>query len=188
MKTDKLSNLLGLYLLVAIVAGVILGLFVIKPIYAKAAATRGQAKEMRAKIAALEQLGRDTETLRGNYEEVKEERDRILALLPVSTEEERLLAYLSELAQQSGAVLSTFAPTAASVEAQSLTSISVYPVSINVSGSYQAIYNFLEKVEEGARFVDVHSGSFASAESAGVAVKVDLTAYYQQAPAEEAAE
>lgn len=183
MKTDKLTNLLGLYLLAALLAAVALIFFVIRPIYGRAAAARAEVKQTQSKIAALEQLEKDTEDLRRSYEDVKAERDEILAQLPVSSEEERLLALLSELAGQSGVVLSTFAPDQSALlaarEASEATGLNIYPASINASGSYRALATFLEKLEQGARFVDIESGVFSAGQSSGVTVRVDLKAYYQ---------
>lgn len=185
MKTDKLTNLLGLYLLAALLSAFILITFVVRPLWANAQQTRAKAAEQNQKIQALEQLEKDTEVLRQNYEEVRDERDKILALLPAKSEEERLLALLSEISQRSGVALSTFAPsgstTPAGITAQA-SSVSIYEASVGVSGTYLSVQQFLANIEDGARFVDVQSGSMsAGSQGSLVSARINLKAYYQQA-------
>lgn len=184
MKSDKVSNLLGIYLLGALLAAGVLGYFVIRPLVNSGQASAAQVKAENQKIAALHQLDKDTQTLRVNYAKVKGQRDAILQLLPVQSEEERLLALLNDLAVSSGVVLSSFSPTEPSANAAKLTSVSVYPVSLNVAGSYTQIQQFLNKVENGARFIDVRStnesgGAVPGAKTIALNVVLNMDAYYQ---------
>lgn len=184
MKSDKVSNLLGMYLLGALLGAGVLGYFVIRPLVNSGQANAAQVKTENQKIAALHQLDKDTQTLRVNYAKVKGQRDAILQLLPVQSEEERLLALLNDLAVSSGVVLSSFSPTQPTANAAKLTSVSVYPVSLNVAGSYTQIQQFLNKVENSARFIDVRStnesgGAAPGAKTVALNVVLNMDAYYQ---------
>jgi Tfp pilus assembly protein PilO len=197
MKQEKLANLIGLYALIGIVAAVVLTMFVIKPAFDKAQKLGEEKALVDVKIASLERLKADTETLRQNYnakdskgQTVKDRRDRILALLPVKTEEERLLALLSNLATQSGVVLQSFGPDTTVVGGGAVgtgtSSLVVYSAAVSINGSFDKVQNFLTRLENSARFVDVRGLSIAagaaSANSAGVLeVRVPLSAYYQAA-------
>ena len=178
MKTDKLTNQIALYLLIAFLATAAIGFLIIKPTYANIKSTNAQISEVKFDIASLEQLEKDTEELRRNYESVKEQRNQILSLLPAEAEEERLVAVLNDLAQQSGALMSAFYPEGGN-PAANLTSLSIYPAKITVSGTYQNIQNFLKRVEEGARFVDVQGAAVSTGGSNALSTTLTLKAYYQ---------
>lgn len=178
MKNEKLSNILGLYLLGAIALAALGFIFLIKPTYTKATKTKVEVTAQQVKIADLKQLEKDTETLRSNYDEVKEKRDLILAQLPAKQEEERLLALLSQLSQQNGVVMSSFAPGAApSTETSSL---SIYGAAVNITGTYAQIQGFLTSLEQAARFIDVKSVSLSAGEKSIITASIVLQAYYQQ--------
>ncbi len=183
-KNDKLSNILGLYLLGAIGLAGVAGYFVIKPFYAQGQGFSASTTVKNADIAALNKLSADTDTLRGNYQTVKNQRDSILKQLPTKSEEERLLALLSSLGQSSNTVVASFTPAGISnaAAASAASSVSIYPANVTVKGTYESIQSFLRKIEEGARFIDIQNASF-SASAKGSAVNVDATfsisAYYQ---------
>ena len=182
MKTDRLTTVLAAYLGIALISGVVLYFFVIAPIYASGVAAKANADAQSTKLKALNQLAKDTDALRQNYREVRDKRDQVLSLLPVESEEERLLVLLSDLAKQSGVVMGTFAPQPALTATQETitSSVSSYPATINVSGTYTNIQSFLKKLENAGRFINVDSGIFSSAGAGGsVDARLSLTAYYQ---------
>lgn len=178
-KEAKLTNTLAVYLAMALVAAFVMIFVVIRPVYSNASQTKAKVEEKVREIKALEQLARDTETLRTNYEDVKDERDKILALLPVDSEEERLLAMLSKIAEESGVVLSSFAPDQLVAAAEGVTSINVYPATVTATGLYPSVKLFLEKIEDGARFVDIESGAISGTSTSVVSARLKLNAYYQ---------
>ena len=186
MKTDKLTNLIGLYLLIGLLAATVLGFFVIKPFYNRASERKAQVEKIKQDMAALEQLEEDTELLRKNYDQVKEQRNEILSLLPAKTEEERLLAVMSSIASNSGVVLTAFAPDANVASVGNITSLSIYPATFTVAGNYSNITNFLTKMEDGARFVDIQGANLVGGGNQGSALSTRLTvnAYYQSGSVE----
>lgn len=177
MKSDKVTNRIGLYLLLAFFATIALGSFVMKPLYDNISATNAEKAKIKQQIVALEQLEEDTEVLRQNYQSVKSQRDEILSLLPTDTQEERLVAVLNDLAVQSGVVMTAFSPEGAG--AAELAGLSIYPVKITVSGNYSSVKTFLSKVETGARFVDVLGASISGGQAGGISSSISLKAYYQ---------
>lgn len=199
MKDNKLSNLIGLYLLIGLVAFGVLGYFVISKTITRANTHKAERLVVQTEIKALEQLEHDTEELRVNYQNIKDQRDEILSLLPPQTEEENLLALLSEIAQRSGVVLNNFSPESVVIvdvptaEGELVGSHRVYPVTLNVIGTYETIFgdaganSFLGSIENGARFIDVISTDIASSTTPGdesINVRLVVNAYYQ-APATE---
>ncbi len=177
MKNEKLSNFLGLCLLGGIGIA-IAAFFVIKPSLVRSDVARAKTAATNTEITALHLLATQTETLRQNYDGVKDRRDQILHQLPSKSEEERLLALLSALGQQSGVVVSSFVPTGSSSSAAA-SSISTYPASISVSGSYAQIQDYLRKIENGARFINVQSASFSTGNGGGLTSSLTLQGYYQ---------
>jgi Tfp pilus assembly protein PilO len=108
----------------------------------------------------------------------------VLNLLPVESEEERLLVLLSDLAKQSGVTFGTFAPQSALNANQTavVSAVSSYPATINISGTYGNVQTFLQKLENAGRFINIDSGVFASSGASGnVDARFSLTAYYQTA-------
>lgn len=177
MKNEKLSNFLGLCLIGAIAVAVA-AFFVIKPSLVRSDVARVKVASTNNEITALHLLAIQTETLRQKYEDVKDRRDQILHQLPSKSEEERLLALLSALGQQSGVVVSSFVPAGSSPSAAA-SSISTYPASINVSGSYAQMQDYLRKIENGARFINVQSASFSTSNGGGLTGSITLQGYYQ---------
>lgn len=187
VKSDDLTNLLGLYLLIGLVVLAASIYFVIKPQFALSTVHLQERKAVEAKIAGLEQLERDTEVLKENYEKVADRREEVLAQLPVESEEQRLMVMLNDLAQRNGVALNSFSPAIA--EGENATSLAVYPSTIGISGTFPNIENFLRSIESSARFLDVQSGNFAAmGQGAGIEAKVDLTAYYQAQQVSEGAQ
>lgn len=185
MKTDRLTMILGAYIGAALVASALVFLLIISPLYASAVTARTAAAQQSAQLSALNQLAKDTDALRKNYAEVREKRDQILSLLPVESEEERLLVLLSDLAKQSGVVMGTFAPQSSlnATQATIVSSVKSYPATINISGTYTNVQSFLKKLENAGRFINVDSGLFSSAGAGGaVDARLSLTAYYQANP------
>ena len=183
MKSDKVANFLGLCLLGGLVLTGVVGYFPIRELYNSGQKSADAAAKAKQQIAALNQLQSDTQTLCDNYKGVKSQRDAILQLLPVHSEEERLLALLSDLAGSTGVVLSSFSPNGAPpANTGKLTSVTVYPASVNVDGSYAQVQAFLEDVENSARFVDVQSANESSTQTgktASLGVALGMNAYYQ---------
>jgi Tfp pilus assembly protein PilO len=130
------------------------------------------------KYQNLVQLEKDTQTLRQNYSDVRGKSEQILAQLPAKSEEERLLALLSQIAVQNGVVMSSFAPGGA--PSSETSALSVYGASVSVTGTYQTVQSFIKSVEYTARFIDIKSVSLAGDKSS-VSAGIILQAYYQQA-------
>jgi|GEM_PF-5213869 len=182
VKTDKLSNTIALYAAVALILAGAIGYLLIKPLYSDAQATRTKIVKVKADTAALVQLGKDTETLRTNYAAVKNSRDQILHQLPLTSEEERLIALLGAMGQANGVVVNSFAPGDVSSSTSGANSaLSVYPASISITGTYPQIQAFLKNMETSARFIGVQSSALTgSASSSALAGQVVFQAYYQQ--------
>ncbi len=178
MHNQKLSNILGLYLGGALIFAGVAFAFVIKPSYKNAVKVKANVAAVNTKSQNLVQLDKDTQTLRQNYSDVKSKSEQILAQLPAKSEEERLLALLSQLAVQNGVVMSSFAPGGA--PSSETSALSVYGASVSVTGTYQTVQSFIKSVEYTARFIDIKSVSLAGDKSS-VSAGIILQAYYQQA-------
>lgn len=178
MQDQKLSNILGLYLAGALVLAGVTFAFVIKPNYNNAVKVKAMVASENIKSQNLAQLDKDTVTLRNNYNVIKSKSVQILAQLPAKSEEERLLALLSQLAVQNGVVMSSFAPGGA--PSSETSALSVYGASISITGTYQTIQSFIQSVEYTARFIDIKSISLAGDKST-LSASIILQAYYQQA-------
>lgn len=177
----ELSNLLGLYLLGALVLAVVMWLFLIKPTWTSAKSTKAEVAVTQQKITDLEELENATEELRENYTVVRDRRDQILNLLPAREEEEKILLLLNDYAKQSGTLLGTFAPEGAFLDAAEFSGFETYPLSINISGTYKSVTKFIALLEQGARFVDIKALSFSGGQTASSAIEaqVSVDAYYQ---------
>lgn len=178
MQNQKLSNILGLYLGGALIFAGVGFAFIIKPNYNNAVKVKANVVAVNTKSQNLVQLDKDTQTLRQNYSDVRSKSEQILAQLPAKSEEERLLALLSQLAVQNGVVMSSFAPGGA--PSSETSALSVYGASVSVTGTYQTIQSFIKSVEYTARFIDIKSISLAGDKSS-VSAGIILQAYYQQA-------
>ena len=180
IKTDKLSNTIALYAAVALIVAGAVGYLLVKPLYDEAQATGVKIAKVKADTAALVQLGKDTDVLRTNYASVKDSRDQILHQLPVTSEEERLIALLGAMGQANGVIVNSFAPGDTTPTTASSASLSVYPASISVTGTYPQIQALLKNMETSARFIGVQStaltGSPASSTLSG---QIIFQAYYQ---------
>lgn len=185
-KTDKLSNIIALYAAVALIVAGAAGLLIIKPLYKQIQTDGAKTTTVKAATTALVQLGRDTDTLRINYASVKSQRDQILNQLPVSSEEERLVALLGAMGQANGVVVNSFAPSQGVTTAATATSavpngLSVYPASVSITGTYQQIQAFLVSMETSARFISVQASALTgSLTSSTVSGEISFQAYYQQ--------
>lgn len=185
--STKLQNILGIYLLAGLIATGVLGWFVIRIEMNAGKQTANKVAEVNRQIASLNDLQKQTDAMRINYQKnhLKDKRDQILSLLPTENQEESLMPLLNDMAQGNGAIMSTFAPSdnstvAATSPGGSSSSLSLYPAGINISGSYDSLRQFLVTLESGARFIDITSASL-SGSSKGVQARLSLTAYYQKA-------
>lgn len=187
MKKNELTNLIGAYVLIGLIAALVLVFLVIKPLWNNAQKTGREISTVNTKIKELKQLGVDTETLRVNYDQVKSQRDQILQLLPAKSEEERLIALLGDLASKSGVVLGAFAPGSSTVPVGTpsgvAASVNIYPASISIAGAYAGVQAFLQKIEESARFIEVTDTQLSSGGQGNTPLlqaRLVLQAYYQQ--------
>lgn len=186
-QSTKLSNLLGIYLLVGIAVALILGLLVIKPQMADASNVKSQVSSVNKQIEGLKQLQTQTEQLKQNYDQIKGKRDAILNQLPAQNQEERLLALLSDMSQQSGVVLNTFVPegnvTTNATGSTAPSSLAIYGANISVTGNYSNVQAFLQQMESSARFIDVVSSGLAADGDGGanpvLTAQIAIQAYYQ---------
>ena len=181
VKIDKLSNTIALYAAIALIVAGAVGYLLVKPLYNNAQTTSVKVAKVKADTAALVQLGMDTDTLRTNYASVKDSRDQILHQLPVTSEEERLIALLGAMGQANGVVVNSFAPSGNSVATTASTSdMSVYPASISVTGTYVQIQALLKNIETSARFIGVQSSALnGSPASNTLSGQIVFQAYYQ---------
>lgn len=182
VKTDRLSNTIALYAAIALIVAGAVGYLLIKPLYNDAQATGVKVAKVKADTASLVQLGKDTDTLRANYASVKDSRDQILHQLPVTSEEERLIALLGAMGQANGVVVNSFAPGDAVSAATTVSSaVSLYPASISVTGTYSQIQAFLKNLETSARFISVQSSALTGSPASSVlSGQIVFQAYYQQ--------
>lgn len=183
-KTDKLSNTIALYTAIALLVAGAVGYLLVKPLYSDAQATGVKTAKVKTETAALVQLGKDTDTLRTNYASVKDSRDQILHQLPLTSEEERLIALLGAMGQANGVVVNSFAPSdtsaATAAAAASSSDLSVYPASITVTGTYAQIQALLKNIETSARFIGVQASTLSgSPASTSVSGQILFQAYYQ---------
>lgn len=149
----KLNNLLALYVFGGLALMVVVGYFVVRPLFIRAEATKAEVASVRNDILALEQLGEDTEILRQNYEQVRDERDQIISLLPSENKEEDLLALLDELATRSGVLFTNFRPENGRFTEEEVV-YRTYTTRVNINGRHNEIVKFLTQVENSSRFME----------------------------------
>jgi Tfp pilus assembly protein PilO len=181
-----LSNLLGLYALIAIVVAGVVGYFLVVPQFQSARETADQVEFVRAEIDQLNQLIQDTETLRTNYDEIKQDRDRILGLLPQSdNEEEYLLTLLADTASRNGLAMTSFqAQGGALSSGQGSISYQTYRAEITISGKYQQIRSFIKEVESSSRFlfiteVSASGNRNAQGDNPDISATILMEAFFQ---------
>ena len=192
MKNEKLSNLLGYYLLAAAILGVSLGYFVVRPELRSASNSRQQTAQVNLKIAADQRLKDETDQLWKNYtdtsggQSIQSQTSRILGQLPLDNEEERFFPYIEHLALLNQVQFSSYQPQGGASNSAGSSAYTAYPATISVSGTYQNAYNFFNAFELGARFADIESFSITSGSSASTSAltfNVNLQAYYQKSTA-----
>lgn len=186
----SLNNLLALFVLSGLILAMAVGYLAIRPIFIKAENTKAEIRKVENDILALEQLGEDTEMLRQNYEQVRDERDRIIGLLPSENKEEDLLALLNQLASRSGVLFSHFAPEGGNEtddfedEFEDTAAYESYTTRVNVTGDHESIIKFLKEVENSSRFMEFDSVGASGSGNLGVSnpqidVDLKLIAYYR---------
>lgn len=148
----SLNNLLSLYVFGGLALVAIVGYFVIRPLFIGAQEIKADVAVVRNDITGLVELGEDTELLRQNYEQVRDERDQIISLLPDENKEEDLLALLDELATRSGVLFSNFRPETARSNDQDV--YLTYTTAVNVTGRHGEIIRFMNLVENSSRFME----------------------------------
>lgn len=183
--SKDLSNLIGMFLLLGIIAAVFSWMF----FYSKQLSAISQNRQDRAEVVedikGLEELDKATQTLHANYLNIASDRDAILNLLPTTDEAERLLLLLSDYAQSSQVILESFAPeqtVSTSAQAEGL-GFEKYITQATIVGKYSSILKFIKLLETGSRFVDIDSYTFTtSALGSGnpdLEVSFNITSYYQ---------
>lgn len=187
-----LSNQLALYVIGGLALAVVVGYFVVRPLFISAENTKAEVRSVERDITALEQLAEDTEELRRNYEAVRDERDRIIAQLPEENREEDLLALLNQLASRSGVLFTSFRPEGITTTDEANV-YETYATKINVNGRHSEVVNFLRAVENSSRFMEF-SGVAASGSgnlsvpNPQIGFTLDLKAYYRTAATNQALE
>lgn len=183
--SKDVSNLIGIYLLVGIVAAVLAWLFLFSKQLGAITENRNNRSAVVAEIEELEALGEATEVLRENYQQIAADRDAILNLLPANVDSEHLLLLLSQYAQSNQVILTSFSPETALLNEDSGQGFVGYPTQINIIGKYSNILSFIRSLETGARYVDINTFNLASSDvdatNPDLEVTLEITAYYQTA-------
>lgn len=183
----SLSNLVGLYALVAILIAGLVGYFLIMPQLNSAQDTADDIQMVEAEIDELQKLIQDTQQLRENYEDIEQDRDQILSLLPRDNEEEYLLTLTSQTASRNGAVMTNFRPEVGfgSQSAGEASGIyRTYQAKATIAGKHQQIMNFLRDLESSSRFVHITEMVTSSSSNVGldnpdISATLTIQAYYQ---------
>lgn len=188
LENMSLSNLIGLYALAGIAIAGLVGYLLILPQIQSAQETGDKIATVEAEINGLNRLIEDTETLRNNYEAVREDRNQILSLLPHGgNEEEYLLTLLNQTASRNGVVMSSFQPQTSAggaTQQESAGAYRTYQAEITVSGRNQQLENFLQDLESSSRFIFVteliaSTQNSTNLENPNVNATMVLEAYYQ---------
>lgn len=156
LKNMSLTNLLGIYVLAGIALAGLVGFFGVQPLIISAQETGRDIERTHSEIDNLEKLQDDTEELRENYEEIRGQRDRIISLLPENNREESFLALISDLADENGMLFTNYSPETL-ISAEEDNAYETYQVRVLVTGTNEAAQDFLEAVERGSRFTEIHS-------------------------------
>lgn len=183
----SLSNLIGMYALAAIAVAGFVGYFLIMPLLGSAQETQDEIELVEAEIDGLEKLIADTETMRENYEEIKQDRDQILSLLPRENEEEYLLALINQTASRNGIVVSSYRPEVgfeSGPQQDASGSHRIYKAEVTISGTHGQLTEFLDDLESSSRFVFVteilaSTGSNIRVSNPDISTTMSIEAYYQ---------
>lgn len=183
----SLSNLVGLYALVAILVAGLVGYFLVMPQLNSAQETGDEIQLVEAEIDELQKLIQDTQRLRENYEDIERDRDQILSLLPRDNEEEYLLTLTSQTASRNGAVLTNFRPEigfGSQSGGEAAAAYRTYQTKATIAGQHQQIMNFLRDLESSSRFVHItemvaSSEGNVSLDNPDISATLTIQAYYQ---------
>ena len=196
-------NLPNLFVSLILGAGVIVGgLFYVKPAWSAFGSTRQEANY-------LQQISEDLDAVSASYDALlnqvnalsQDDVDRIEAALPTQQNAADFLTGLEALANRHGLALKQIDITNAGGAQQALSGIKKtvprpagadgsnqnagapsreIPISLSVSGSYEAFKAFLRDLEHMNRIMDVQSLSFAGKEQNSFDFSIKLQAYSQE--------
>lgn len=172
MQSGQSSQLLSILLLLLIVVGSVVFVLPMRKdlvtLKTQEAAASGELQALDAEYAELSALSEQV----AKSESVKE---ALLKAVPVGYEQDALILELSDLAEKTGFTLNSVGFSLGSDEVLGNT----LSVTMNVSGSYASLVEFLQKLETADRLLKVSSLSVQRTGASSVSFNLQIDAYYQ---------
>jgi Tfp pilus assembly protein PilO len=191
--------------LINLIISLVLIFIFIDPLWTSVKALKAETIKQEQKIAKIENLLAKVEQQEREYQELKEQADKILLALPEKEDIPYLLVQFESLASTSGLLLESIGFGTLNEEdkkssrsktgsvslnsgasQKSSVGFSKLPFDISMVGSYEALKGYLSALENNVRLMDINTISFSAQqgdqETAGWGVfqfSLGLSVYYQ---------
>lgn len=166
--------------------------------------TKGNYEKVKTKISEMEALdnalvvSRQVKATRDNilaqYNEISQiDIDRLNIMLPSQPESVKIIIQLDSMLRKKGMILKSIdikGQDKASLEAELTKAVagtrsdadmfSTLPISINISGSYEAFYSFLKDVEQSLRLIDIKKANFTSVDNNVYTFNLEAVIYWKK--------
>lgn len=191
-KKDREKLLAGLFIVI-IAFGI--GFLLLKPSYSQVKNLRTEVKNKEESLAAKQRLFEDIKQLQAQYEEIQEKTKRVLYALPQQADVASLLVQLEAIASQNGMIFESvdfqkeqIVEERVGQKARVVLPYKTIEIRAEVTGSYNALKNYLKAVESNVRLSDVESIVFSPAEKAQelnlpvgtYSFSLKINSYYQE--------
>lgn len=172
----------SLVLTTLVVASLIVGYFVTVPFWRKLSVARAELTRAQLDQTNLKSAQSELQAFLNKYESLSDQAKLAAKALPSAPESAVLLASIEQLANAAGVALSSInvidsAPTGAEPPAFS---VIPHEVSIDGSGSYFSFRDFLSRLENHLRIVDLRTIDFSVDEAFNLQFQMQVRAYYQK--------
>ncbi len=172
----------SLILTILVVASLIVGYFVTVPFWKKLSTARAELTRAQLDSANLKAAQSALQAFIVKYESLSDQAKLATKALPSEPESAVLLASIEELANAAGVALSSInvidsAPTGAEPPAFS---VIAHDVSIDGSGSYFSFRDFLNRLENHLRIIDLRTIDFSVDDAFNLQFQLQIRTYYQK--------
>ncbi len=142
---------------------VLLAVLVLWPKFQELEIVRGNIEEKKAELQAEEEYALKLDELKVKLEEHQGEISKINTTLPVNSSLPSLFNFLQKTSSESGLILTEISPFTIS-SSKDFTDLKEAVFSIEVSGSYSSLKNFISILEKSARLIEVENLSLSPKE------------------------
>ncbi|MBI2624187.1 type 4a pilus biogenesis protein PilO [Candidatus Parcubacteria bacterium] len=176
-------QLIGLLLLAV---AVLVAWLVVWPMWNNFQASQTLLADARVHLADKEALLERISRLQREFESNRAQAERVNLVIPIGRDIPGVLETVNALATVSGISLDVFSLDAGGGQGTTIegTTLAMLPISVGVSGSYDAVKTFLRNVEQNIRLFETTSMSFIKREGTDAGpgtftLTAQVSAYYQ---------